>query len=333
MSMIKRVVHICLTVSADTSDEVRPKLLEFYQGTLGMNARALPSNDPDFFTHEQSLEALAPFGDKLVLKEGEQFHSTVHFLSGHDGNAKSGLVDFITFHTPPQNVQAPGAFNEAGIRSMALLVDNLAAVYERCVAQGVQFLSEPVAIDMGELGVRQFVVAKDPAGNPVEFIEEAEPSGEGKVVRIFADNANTLNIDAALDLYVDTLGMHVAHTVEWQASAEVATAFAHPTPISAKTYYLLGSDPEGSTYFAITDWLDPGVASPSQPAGLDNSYYRMLLETHSIAETQTTVYEATKDKVAYLAPPGVLKSPRGLGSTCLGIFEFDGLVQEVGFVG
>ena len=69
------------------------------------------------------------------------------------------------------------------------------------------------------------------------------------------------------------------------------------------------------------------------PAGIDNSYYRMLLETHFIAEIQTTVYEATKDEVAYFAPPGVLKSPRGFGSTCLGIFEFDGLVQEVGFVG
>ncbi len=54
---------------------------------------------------------------------------------------------------------------------------------------------------------------------------------------------------------------------------------------------------------------------------------------NSIEDPQTTVYQATREKVAYLAPPGVLESPRGRGSTCLGIFEFDGLVQEVGVVG
>jgi catechol 2,3-dioxygenase-like lactoylglutathione lyase family enzyme len=80
------------------------------------------------------------------------------------------ILELLQYVAPPGHPWT-GRNNDVGASHLAFTVDDIQAVHAVLVARGVEFYSEPIAIETGAFAGGSFVYAKDPDGVTVEFLQ------------------------------------------------------------------------------------------------------------------------------------------------------------------
>lgn len=98
----------------------------------------------------------------------------VHLRLGDDENAT--LLDVVQWHEP-DTAPGPGVLpqHQVGITRFAVLTEDTQATYDRLVADGVRFLTEPTTVQTPEGGWK-VALALDPDGTVIQ-ITELVPAG------------------------------------------------------------------------------------------------------------------------------------------------------------
>jgi catechol 2,3-dioxygenase-like lactoylglutathione lyase family enzyme len=100
-----------------------------------------------------------------------------------------GLLELLEYVEPGSPVEAPLGQNALGAQHVALRVDDIAAEVARLSARGVEFLSEPTAVDEGVLAGWRWVYFRDPDGILLELVEIAYERPEERRAAIAAYEA------------------------------------------------------------------------------------------------------------------------------------------------
>jgi lactoylglutathione lyase len=132
--------------------------LDFYQGLLGLELIARQEKQGGY------LGAIVGYPDAHVLM--------AHLRVPGDGH----IVELFEYLAPEGSPPVPFEPPNVGTSHLCLLTDDLAALYERLVAAGVDsFVSPPVLVDTGINTGGYGVYLRDPDGIPVELFQPASP--------------------------------------------------------------------------------------------------------------------------------------------------------------
>ena len=334
MKTIDRIHHICLTVSSENFEETWPKELAFFADFLGMNTYKIDVSEMDEELTLKGLEEGMGVGKQtpvIFSEDGRAICDHFYYVAGEDMSETACMIDLIVFLCKPgQMTQTQKNMYTKGLRGMQLQADNVDAIYQRGTEQGVEFLSEPVTDNWGEIGEVRYVVAKDVIGNHVELVQMADtPQGEGKILRMFSVNQNTVDLEQSLDFWRDGCGMKQIATVEHDNEA-FATAVGAPGA-RAKTVYLQGTNPdETTTYFALTQWEHPTLDELQLEQGYTASYYRMWHWINGGKDGAQELWDKMEPKMVVPAMgPYTYPSPRPWGDVTMSFFvDYDGVHQE-----
>jgi catechol 2,3-dioxygenase-like lactoylglutathione lyase family enzyme len=98
-----------------------------------------------------------------------------HVRMAHLRAPESGHIIELFQYLAPASKQPRGASRlepcDVGTAHMCFIVNDLTAMYERLLAAGVEFFSEPVAIDTGINAGGRSLYLRDPDGIPMELFE------------------------------------------------------------------------------------------------------------------------------------------------------------------
>ena len=328
MNEIQRLYYINLAVSSDSPDELLAEVASFYCDFLGMVGVEVPVNEISG-SYEDQERALAPFGDLYEL-DGKNMDVALQFLRGAESGPEATCIDLQRYRHPTQNTRAAELPFETGLRSPTFLVDDLDAVYRRGLAQGKTFVSEPVSMNLVQLGDVRFGVVIDPAGNRVELLQVGEAAGDGGVLRIFSININCADVNASLDFYRDVLGMKLETEIDFGEHAAWGSALGAGNDVQARSFYLRGHQEEAPTYLSLTGWTHPQACKPNRQKGRGNNWFRMCLWA-TADDIDGAIYERCRTHADFLAPPGRDDSAM-FGESCLAVFrDPDGVIQELAY--
>jgi catechol 2,3-dioxygenase-like lactoylglutathione lyase family enzyme len=132
--------------------------LDFYQGLLGLELIGRQEKEGGY------LGAIVGYPDAHVRM--------AHLRVPGDGH----VVELFEYLAPEGTT--PGRFEppNVGTSHLCLVTDDLAALYERLLAAGVDsFVSPPVLVDTGFNTGGYGVYLRDPDGIPVELFQPAPP--------------------------------------------------------------------------------------------------------------------------------------------------------------
>lgn len=146
--MIRHVVHVNINVS-DIARSV-----EFYE-RLGFRVMHVLADEP-----ADDAGALMHFGGRTTRGA---------VMSLGDEPLTSTKIELIEPVDPPAEPQGELPQNRVGFSRLALRTKNLIPFYEKLKAEGVEFLSEPIEIDV--VGAKRYVLFRDPDGTLLELIE------------------------------------------------------------------------------------------------------------------------------------------------------------------
>jgi lactoylglutathione lyase len=91
-------------------------------------------------------------------------------LAASADNPRSGhIIELVQYLAPVGEPVHPERY-QPGAAHLAFQVDDTHALYERLLAKGVHFISEPVAITAGINAGGATVYLEDPDGNTLEFV-------------------------------------------------------------------------------------------------------------------------------------------------------------------
>jgi catechol 2,3-dioxygenase-like lactoylglutathione lyase family enzyme len=315
MAAIERLYHVCLTVRPDPAAHRRQ--LEFYRDFLGMRFEPVPMSQAGWAQMYGGLGGNEPEG---------AYDGDVGFLRGQQNRVDDTLIDLVSFRNPRFETEPSAMLNQVGLRGPTLLVDDLDQIHARGVAAGIRFLSEPVTAELPGLGQVRFVIARDPEGGPVELIQVSDPSAEGRgaVERLFSVNINCADLEKALELYRDELGMQVRMRMSLDDASGIGRAFGFGADIRAEGCLLVGEKDDGATFLNLVEWRRPeAVVKPYAP-GPGNAWFRMCL----YADDPDALYERTRTGLRFLAPPFTFDMGQ-YGPTRVALFlDHDGVLQE-----
>jgi catechol 2,3-dioxygenase-like lactoylglutathione lyase family enzyme len=315
MAVIERLYHVCLTVRPDPAAYRRE--VEFYRDFLGMSFEPVPMSQEGWEQMYAGLGGNEP--------EGE-YDGDVGFLRGQQNRVEDTLIDLVSFRTPRFETEPSAALNRIGLRGPTLLVDDLDRLHARGVASGIRFLSEPVTAGLPGLGQLRFVVASDPEGCPVELIQSPYPGaqGRGSVERVFSVNINCADLERALELYRDELGMQVRTRVSLAGASGIGRAFGFGPDVQAESCLLTGENQDGATFLNLVEWRRPEPEGRPDRGEVGNAWFRMCLYVDDV----DALYEGTRDRLRFLAPPFTFEMGQ-YGPTRVVLFlDHDGVLQE-----
>lgn len=126
--------------------------LEFYQGLLGCEVLWRREIDETYFRN------IVGFPECRVRAVHLSIPGSTHTLE---------LFEYVT----PRGVPADVRTNNPGSAHIALLVDDLVAMYDELVSKGVRFRSAPVMIDAGVNRGGRSAYLLDPDGITVELFQ------------------------------------------------------------------------------------------------------------------------------------------------------------------
>lgn len=315
MTVIERLYHVCLTVRPDP--EAYRREVEFYRDFLGMRFEPVPMSQEGWAQMYRGIGQSEPEGG---------FDGDVGFLRGQQNGVEDTLIDLVSFRAPRFETEPLAALNQLGLRGPTLLVDDLDRLHARGVASGVRFLSEPVTAELPGLGRLRCVVARDPEGCPVELIQSPYPGvpGRGSVERIFSVNINCVDLERALGLYRDELGMRVRTRVSLAGASGIGRAFGLGSDVEAEACLLTGAQEDGATLLSLVEWRRPEPVARPDRGGVGSAWLRMCL----YADDVDALYEKTRDRLGFLAPPFTFEMGQ-YGPTRVALFlDPDGVLQE-----
>ena len=134
--------------------------LEFYAGLLG--CQVLWRRDIE----EQYFRDIVGFPECRVKAAHLRLPGTAHILE---------LFEYITPRGAPADVRT----NNPGSAHIALLVDDLPALYTALASKGVRFRSAPIMVDAGANRGGRSVYALDPDGITIELFQPPPDSSGG----------------------------------------------------------------------------------------------------------------------------------------------------------
>lgn len=126
--------------------------LEFYQGLLGCEVLWRREIDEEYF------RSIVGFPECRVRAAHLRIPGSAHILE---------IFEYVT----PRGVPADVRTNNPGSAHLALLVDDLVAMYNELVSKGVRFRSAPVMIDAGANRGGRSAYVLDPDGITVELFQ------------------------------------------------------------------------------------------------------------------------------------------------------------------
>ena len=136
----------------------------FYRDVLGMNVVEGP------FDGEGPAMAGIALGTQAYGVQPDQVKIRAAFLRyGDDENAT--IIDLLEFRSPPPMGGPYPSLHNVGIARIALKVSDIDEAYGHLVANGVQFVSEPVGVNIGDdllAGIR-YCCFYDPDGTILEI--------------------------------------------------------------------------------------------------------------------------------------------------------------------
>ncbi len=335
METVDRYHHICLTVNSENWKEVWPKEMAFFTRFLRMHAYEINVEEMDLESSLEGLEKGLGLGPQKIVtyeESGKPKLDYFYYVMGEDMSETACLIDLIVFVTEPgQRTQPHPNMYTQGLRGLTLLVDNMEAIYRRGQEMGIEFLSEPVTDNWGDIGEVQYAVVKDAMGNPVELLqtdEVAEP-GDGKVLRIFSLNQNTADLEQGLSFHVDGCGVSVAARVEHSGEA-FAKANNVGADARATTCFLKGTNPDAKTYYALTQWHDPVTQVNTPDEGYTASYYRMWHWIKGNSDNVQALWDKMKPRMKTAAmDPYTYPSPAPWSDVTMSFFlDQDNVLQE-----
>lgn len=125
------------------------KATRFYCELLGYTVYSESSWDQGNQTFNQ-IVGLAKSAARLRMLKGE-----------------NAYLELFEYESPPSEPRRPAEANESGIRHLAFLVNDVAAMLDRCVALGGSKMNDPVSVP----GRATAVYCRDPFGNLLEFVQ------------------------------------------------------------------------------------------------------------------------------------------------------------------
>lgn len=156
--MIISIWHASFTV-ADID-----RSIGFYRDELGFDL---------VHTQEQANE----YTRKFVGYPDAHLKVAQFAIPGAEPSRSGHLIELVQYVAPKGDPVHPERY-QPGAAHLAFQVDDTWAVYERLSANGVHFISEPVAITAGINEGGATVYLEDPDGNTLEFIT-APPRRDG----------------------------------------------------------------------------------------------------------------------------------------------------------
>lgn len=129
-------------------------MVRFYRDTLGLTVM-----------RDQNSIA-PPEGDHTGIPEA---HRTLVFVGKTDGEHVLELVHYINPISPEGHLDR----HQLGAAHICFNVDNLSMLYQRLVAEGVEFVTPPIYKETFDGNLRGICYARDPEGNWLEFIGTA----------------------------------------------------------------------------------------------------------------------------------------------------------------
>jgi catechol 2,3-dioxygenase-like lactoylglutathione lyase family enzyme len=146
--VIRHIVHVNINVS-DIERSV-----EFYR-LLGFELMHVLADEPT-----DDVRQLMHFGGRTTRGA---------VMSLGDDPLTSTKVELLEPVDPPAEPQGVLPENRVGFSRLALRTKDLIPFYEKLKAAGVEFLSEPIEIDV--VGAKRYVLFRDPDGTLLELIE------------------------------------------------------------------------------------------------------------------------------------------------------------------
>lgn len=136
-----------------------------------------------------SLEVSGP-GGEATLRLPPHIHRAVLLPIG---NFVIELLEFIPTRKPMEMRQ-----DDVGYVYVCFEVDDLDEVYKRLTAEGIDFHTEPLLAEEGQLAGSKFCVMRDPDGKTFEFIQPG-PGMSASALHIAADKGVAVDDPIVMD--------------------------------------------------------------------------------------------------------------------------------------
>ncbi len=137
-----------------------------------------------------SLEVSGPTGEQ-VLRLPPHIHRAALLPVG---DFVIELLEFI----PQRKDKVEMRQDDVGYVYICFAVEDLDEVYERLSAEGIDFHTEPLLADQGQLAGSKFCVMRDPDGKTIEFIE-AGPGMNAQALHAAAEKGVELDDPIIMD--------------------------------------------------------------------------------------------------------------------------------------
>ena len=134
------------------------------------------------FYRKLGFEVVHVFSDEKSESTLDASRDLMRGMAGPDGSRTRGCVlslsddprsttkiELIEYVDPPTTDADARGTREAGVSRLALRTKNLRAFVEKLRAEGIEFMTEPVEIDV--VGAQRFALFRDPDGVILELIE------------------------------------------------------------------------------------------------------------------------------------------------------------------
>lgn len=277
--MIERVFHVV----ASTSDQVAS--LKFYEDTLGMEIMHGP-----FVAREGMAEAFA-----IPHEQNTQDLGTFYRWSD---DPEATVLDTNLWMRPRFTGEVYDAVNNVGITRIAHAVNGIDTVYDRLSKEGVEFVSPPTPLTLGQ-EVRTCCLY-NPERAVFQLIDTGE-GGEREFDRIFAVCITVTDLDRSLEFYVDAMGLNPVGDPFEASGDDVGRVFplSEGGPASMRGAWLRPGEGERKTLIELVEWKEPATYGSPYETVYNIGFPRVAFYVEDIQ----AVYDELRREVEFFSPP------------------------------
>jgi len=246
---IKSIFHININCS-----NIK-KSVEFYSDQIGLHATPITIPEHLRSTYDPAIKKI------LDLKVDGRVDFEPYFLGASDAQ-DTATIDLIQWNAPKYSGRAYEQLNNLGIARIALLVDDIDAMYRRLVSNGIDCLSEPRTLVADSGDKFRCVAFRDPDGTVMEFVQTVFPPPAGAKLgarKLFHVNINCSDLKTSIDFYRDTLGMQALLQTGFSGSQDLGELLSLGEPASADVCLLATEEGAEGTLIDLVEWKKPRV--------------------------------------------------------------------------